>query len=425
MKRRFLTLFLAVALLLLATGCSGTPTTTAATTAATTKAATAAATTAAGTTAGSTAAVTTAATAGNEIVIGTILDTSAGMAAAGKATVFGVDYAVKEINDKGGINGKKIRVIHYDVKGDPNEAITAYNRLVDQDKVTAVVGPGLSNIGIALAPIAEAKKVPVVSHFMDERATTNEKTGEAWKYIYLAEPSCNQQAEAVAAYTVDKLKLKSVAILYDSSNAYSTTHAIPYQKYVEGKGMKVTAVESFTSDAKDYKAQLTKIIATKPEAIFVPSYAQQNALAYKQARQLGFKGIIIGNNTYSSPFNTLVEGTPINDLYFIYNVDFNSDNTKFLGDAYKAANNGAIPLPNAAFGYDNVKIIENALRLAKNPNDPIEVNTLIETKTQNVKTSSGPITLDPKTHRPVGMGVFIAKWDTAGKEVSLLDYYKS
>ncbi len=405
MKKQLLTLLLVFSTIILAVGCAKTTPATSTSTAVTSGASSSAA--------------------GSEIVIGTILDTSAGMAAAGKATVWGVDYAVKEINDAGGINGRKLRVIHYDVKGDPNEAITAYNRLVDQDKVTAIVGPGLSNIGIALAPIAEEKKVPVVSHFMDERATTNEKTGSAWKYIYLAEPSCNQQAEAVAAYTVDKLKLKTVGILYDSSNAYSTTHAIPYQKYVESKGMKVVALESFTSDAKDYKAQLTKIIAAKPDAIFVPSYAQQNALAYKQARQLGYTGIIIGNNTYASPFNTLVEGTPITDLYFIFNVDFESTYTKVLGDAYKAANNGTAPLPNTAFGYDNVKIIANALKLAKNPNDPVEVNTLIETKTNAVMTSSGPITLDPKTHRPVGMGVFIAKWDSAGKTITLLDYYKS
>jgi len=361
---------------------------------------------------------------GGDIIIGTLLDTSASMAAAGKATVWGADYAVKEINDAGGINGRKLKIIHYDVKGDPNESITAYNRLVDQDKAVAVVGPGLSNIGIALAPVAEDKKVPIVSHFMDERATTNEKTKAAWKYIYLAEPSCNQQAEAIAAYSVEKLNVKTVAILYDSSNAYSTTHAIPYQKYVESKGVKVVASESFTSDAKDYKAQLTKIISTKPDAIFVPAYAQQNALAYKQARELGYTGLIIGNNTYSAPFNTLVQGTPISNLFFIYNVDFQSANTKFLGDAYKSAN-GTDPLPNVAFGYDNVKIIANALKLAKNPNDSVEVNSLIETKTTAVKTSSGPITIDPTTHRPSGMGVFIAKWDESGKKISLLDYYKS
>ncbi len=360
-----------------------------------------------------------------EIVIGSLLDLSSNMASAGKATQWGINYAIDEINNAGGINGKKLKVVHYDIKSDVNESITAYNRLVDQDKAVAVVGPGLSNIGIALAPISENKKVPIVSQFMDERATTNEKANKPWGYIYLAEPSCNQQAQAIAAYSIDKLKIKNVAILYDSSNAYSTTHAVPFQKYVESKGIKVVASESFTSDTKDYKAQLTKIISANPDAIFIPAYVQQNALAYKQARQLGYTGMIIGNNTYTAPFNTLVAGTSMDKLYFIYNVDFQSDQTKFLSDAYKKANNNVDPLTNVAFGYDDVKIIANALKLAKNPQDSQEVNSLIESKTTDVKTASGNITIDPKTHRPVGMGVYIAQWDESGKKVKLLDYYKS
>ena len=360
-----------------------------------------------------------------DITIGSLLDLSSNMAPAGKGTQWGINYAVDEINNAGGINGRKLKVIHYDIKSDVNESITAYNRLADQDKAVAIVGPALSNIGIALAPITEDKKVPIVSQFMDERATTNEKTQKPWNYIYLAEPSCNQQAQAIAAYAVDKLKIKTVGILYDSSNAYSTTHAVPFQKYVESKGVKVVDSESFTSDTKDYKAQLTKIISANPDGIFIPSYVQQNALAYKQARQLGYEGLVIGDNTYTAPFNTLVAGIPMDKLYFINNVDFKSEQTKFLGDAYLKANNNVEPMFNVAFGYDDVKIIANALKLAKDPTDSEEVNKLIETKTNAVKAASCDITIDPSTHRPVGMGVYIAQWDASGKSIKVLDYYKS
>ncbi|WRS27421.1 ABC transporter substrate-binding protein [Oscillospiraceae bacterium MB08-C2-2] len=358
-----------------------------------------------------------------EIVIGSILDTSGNMAVAGQATVWGADYAVNEINENGGIGGKKLRIVHYDVKGDPNEAINAYNRLVDQDKAVAVVGPGLSNIGIALAPIAEQKKVPIVSHFMDERATTNEQTGEAWKYIFLAEPSCNQQAEAIASYTVEELKVKTAAVLYDSSNAYSVTHAIPFKEYCQANGVEIVAEESFGKDAKDYKAQISKIIAAKPEAVFVPAYVQQNALAYKQLRQLGYTGLVVGNNTYNQPFNTLIEGVSPEGLYFIFNVDYSSEYTKFLGDAYKAAKNGEEPQINVAFGYDNVKIIANALAMSQDTSDTEALADIIANKTVEVMTASGPITLDPKTHRPVGMGVYISQWDEKAESVNLLQYY--
>lgn len=359
---------------------------------------------------------------GGVIKIGSIQDLSGGMAAAGKATKWGSEYAVKKINDAGGINGNKLELVTYDVKGDPKEAIAAYKRLVEQDKVVAVIGPGLSNIGIPLSPIAEEMKVPVVAHFMDERATTNEQTGKAWKYTYLAEPSCNQQAEAIASYSVEKLGVKTVGILADNSNAYSMTHAEPFKKYVESKGVKVTAFETFGKDAKDYKAQLSKIIATNPDAIFVPAYVQQNALAYKQARQLGYKGLIVGNNTYAPPFDTLTEGTDLKDLYIIFNVDFGGDYAKELAQAYKDANNGESPLPNAAFGYDNICLVANALSKVDDVSDSVKINDAIEKQTKEVMTSSGPITINPETHRPEGMGVYIATY-TPERKIELLEYY--
>ncbi len=357
-----------------------------------------------------------------EIVIGSILDTSGGMAAAGLATVWGADYAVNEINANGGINGKKLKIVHYDVKGDPNEAINAYNRLVDQDGAVAVVGPGLSNIGIAVAPIAEEKKVPIVGHFMDERCTTNEQTGEKWNYMFLAEPSCNQQAEAIASYAVEKLPIETVGILFDSSNAYSVTHAEPFAAYCEENGVKVVASESFGKDAKDYKAQLSKIIAANPDAIFVPAYVQQNALAYVQIRQLGYTGMILGNNTYNTPFDALAEGTTVENLYFLFNVDYSSEYTKFLGDAYRAEKNEE-PFINSAFGYDAVAIIANGLKNAEDVTDGTSISKAIETKTVDLMTSSGPITLNADTHRPEGMGVYIAQWSADMSKVELLEYY--
>lgn len=357
-----------------------------------------------------------------EIVIGSILDLSGSMSAAGLATVWGADYAVNEINANGGIKGKKLRIIHYDVKGDPNEAINAYNRLVDQDKAVAVVGPGISNIGMAVAPIAEEKKVPIVGHFMDERCTTNEQTGTKWNYMFLAEPSCRQQAEAIASYAVEKLGIKTVGILYDSSNSYSVTHAEPFAEYCEAHGVQVVAIESFGKDAKDYKAQLSKIIAKNPDAIFVPAYVQQNALAYVQIRQLGYEGIVLGNNTYNSPFDTLIAGTSPDNLFFIFNVDYSSEYTKFLGDAYRAEKNEE-PLINVAFGYDAVKIIANGLMKADDITSGESVAKAIEAHTQNVMTSSGPITINPDTHRPEGMGVYIAKWASDMSKVELLEYY--
>ena len=103
--------------------------------------------------------------------IGSIQDMSGTTSVFGNAITRGAELAIEKINAQGGVNGKKLKLITLDTKGDPKEAINAYNRLVDQEKVVAVLGPPISNIGLALAPIANTKKVPVVGSFIDPRVT--------------------------------------------------------------------------------------------------------------------------------------------------------------------------------------------------------------------------------------------------------------
>ncbi len=361
-----------------------------------------------------------AAEAGKEIVIGLFHDLSGTMSVAGNATVFGAQYAVDEINEAGGINGFTLKLVHYDTRGSVDESLNVYNRLVDEDNAVAVIGPSISNIGIALAPVATEKKVPIVSHFMDERATRNEKTGETYPYVFLAQPSCGQQAEIEAQYAL-KQGVKTAAIFYDSSNSYSYSHAVAFRAYMEANGASIVAEETFGADSTDYSAQLTKIAALAPDAVYIPNYAPQNAIAYTQIRALGYEGMIAGNNTYAPPFNTLVEGTKIENLFFVFNVDFTKGNAKVLGDAYQAHFNAA-PQFYAAFGYDNVKIIANALAQIEDPTDPVALKEAIETKTTDVECASGTITINPETHRPTGMGVYIAKWDEAGTAITLEEY---
>ncbi len=103
----------------------------------------------------------------------------------------GAEVAIEKLNAKGGINGKKIKLITLDTKGDPKEAINAYNRLVDQEKAIAVLGPPISNIGLALAPIANSKKVPIVGSFIDPRVTVA-PDGKPQTAMFLMQPSSVQ-----------------------------------------------------------------------------------------------------------------------------------------------------------------------------------------------------------------------------------------
>ena len=161
-----------------------------------------------------------------EIVIGNLQDLSGPTSVLGNAITRGVELAVNKINGQGGLNGKKIKLITLDTKGDVQEAIKAFNRLADQEKAVAVVGPPISNIGIGLASIAAAKKVAFVGNFADPRATVGED-GKVHPSMFLVQPSTVQYGEIMASYAVEKLGLKKIAILYDQSNAYAVSLVAP------------------------------------------------------------------------------------------------------------------------------------------------------------------------------------------------------
>lgn len=343
-----------------------------------------------------------------EIVIGNIQDISSATVVWGKSAAWGAHYAAKLINEAGGINGAMLKVITYDTKGDVNEAINAYNRLVQQDNVVAVVGPPTSNIGIALAPIAEETLVPIVGDFMDERATTKED-GTPWKAMFLTEPSCNQQAVIMADYALNTLGLRKFGILYDQSNSYSVTHAEPFRDYIIANGGEVVAYETFQGTDKDYKSQLTKIKAENPDALYIPAYAQQNALAYQQARQLGIEVPFIGDNSYFVPFASLA-GDDVENVYFPNNVDYKDEKLTGILDAYRADVKEE-PSYHMFFGYDNVLCIAEALRQVGVGDKEALLNALANLK--DVEGYTGNISINPKTHRPMNLGMFITKVEGA------------
>jgi branched-chain amino acid transport system substrate-binding protein len=120
-----------------------------------------------------------------DILIGNVQDLSGPNKAFGLGMTNAATTMVEKVNAAGGVNGRKIKLISYDTKGDVNESINAYRRLVEQDKVVSVLGPPIANIGIALAPVTEEMKVPMVGLFMDDRSTI-QTNGSPWNYMFLA-----------------------------------------------------------------------------------------------------------------------------------------------------------------------------------------------------------------------------------------------
>ena len=345
------------------------------------------------------------------IKIGTIQDLTAFASEAGNANAWGVKHAVEEINANGGINGRMLELTTMDCKADVQEGILAYRSLVDEKGVAAIIGPPLSNPALAWVELSEEDKIPVVGHFMDERCTTDEETGEVHPYMFLAEPGCAQQSYCIAAYALEELGLKTFATIYNNALSYAVMHAVPFANYIRDNGGEVLEEQTFEGGG-DYRAQALKIAKANPDAVFIPNYAADNALCYDQLREAGYKGVILGNNTFQAPFDSLVK-TEVYDTYFLQNVDMVTEGTDAtnLVNIFKEESGVAYPIVNACFGYDAVMVLANALKQVDDPYDGEALAKVLENNTKDVKSSSGLITINPETHRTIGLPMLIAQYD--------------
>ena len=337
-----------------------------------------------------------------EIVIGNLQDMSGPTSVWGNAVTRGAELAAEKINGQGGINGAKIRLISLDTKGDVQEAIKAFNRLVDQEKAVAVIGPPISNIGIGLAPIANAKKVAFVGSFADPRATVGED-GKVHPSMFLVQPSTVQYGEIMASYAVEKLGLKKIAILYDQSNAYAVSLVAPFKKYAEAAGAKIVAEEVYSKTDRDYRTQLSKIKGSGADCVFAPNYIQGLVITAKQSKQLGLKLPFIGALDYAAPFASLVnDPEAANNIYFANNYSDSEPQLTEVRKAYRAKFNED-PINKVYLGYDKMLVIAEGIRKGggATPDKIIEgIN-----KVTGLQGTTGVLTISPKNHQPVGLSM--------------------
>jgi branched-chain amino acid transport system substrate-binding protein len=359
------------------------------------------------------------AVAAEEILVGNVQDLSGPNKAFGLATVNGVQMYFDKINAAGGINGRKLRIISYDTKSEVNEAISAYRRLGDLDKVSIVIGPPIANMGIALAPISEQKKIPIVGLYMDERATTKQD-GSPWTYMFLAQNSSGAQARTIAQYAVKDLKLKKYALLFNQQNAYSVSLAEPFAEYVTANGGAIVAKETFMTADKDYRAQLTKIKQVSPEAIYMPNYPQEIPLTLQQSYDLGIKATILGNNSYI-PFALASNTDPkaSEGVYFPYGIDPSDPKLTDYSAQYEKKY-GYPAITQAFSGWDLggaiVEAYKRALGKGQKPSGDVLAAELAKTK--DFPGHQGAFSISPKTHRPLGLAMYILQVK-GGKAVTL------
>ncbi|PJI10106.1 MULTISPECIES: ABC transporter substrate-binding protein [Clostridium] len=320
----------------------------------------------------------------DKIKIGAVLPLTGSIAAYGKSARNGLTLLENEVNKGGGINGKKVEFVYGDDENKPASAVNVGQKLINDDKVVAVVGPLTSTCANSLAPIAQRNKIPMVTG-----TGTNPKITQAGDYIYRTCFIDPFQGTVIAKFAASDLKAKTAAILYDNGNDYSKGLAEYFQKSFKGK---VVETETYNTGDQDFNAQLTKIKATNPDVILLPDYYSTVGMIAKQARSQGIKSTFLGGDGWDSDDLFKVGGDAVNGAYFsdhYSSQDTSSEVVKFV-DSYKKKY-GSVPDSMAALNYDAGKVLIESIKKA-GKTDPDAIKAAL--KSYNGTVVSGKITFD-------------------------------
>jgi len=285
----------------------------------------------------------------------------------GKEATFGISsdegtiLAIEEINAAGGVLGRKLKLLTEDTQSKPGEPATVVNKLIARDGVIAILGEVASSRSLEAAPICQQSKIPMISP-----SSTNPKVTEVGDYIFRVCFIDPFQGTVMANFATKTLNAKKVSVFTDVKSDYSKGLAKFFKERFVANGGQIVAELDFNGGDKDFKAQLTAIKATSPDAVFVPGYYTDAALICVQAKQLGLNVPFMGGDGWESEKLVEIGKDAVEGQYFSthYHPEVGSELSKKFVENYKKRWKGKTPDALAACGYDSALVLADAIKRA-------------------------------------------------------------
>lgn len=348
---------------------------------------------------------------GDTIKVGGLLEMTGGSASFGISGKNGIDLALKKINEKGVLGGKKLSLVVADTKSEASEATNGMQKLISQDKVVAVIGPNQSSAVIASGAINNgAKVVDITPMGTNPDVTVDPKTKQVKPYSFRTCFIDPFQGTVMASFASNELKVKRAAIYIDNTSDYAKGLAQFFKENFVKNGGQVVIEEAYLQKDTDFKSTLTKIKAAKPDFIYIPGYYQEVGLIVKQAREMGITVPMTGGDGWDSAKLPEIAGkAALENTFFssLYSPDDTSDlNKEFVAEYKKAYNTN--PDVFAALAYDSALLVAKAIEDAGSA-DPAKIAEAMA-KIKGFKGVSGEVTFNEE-HNPIKSAVIIEHKD--------------
>ena len=343
-----------------------------------------------------------------DIVVGGLFSITGPQSYLGEPERNTLEMAVEEINAKGGINGNKIQAVIYDDEGDANKARLSATKLMDKDKVIAIIGPSLTPTSMAIIPITQPAELPLIS--CAAGVTITSPVNERFWVFKTAQT--DQLAVSRIYQYLNKNKINKVAIITVSSS-FGASGKEQLLAQAPKAGIEVVAQEVFGEKDTDMTPQLTKIRSTPAQAVICWGTGPAPAVVAKNIKQLGMTIPLIQSHGAASKKFIEYAGDAANGIILpagkiaIYKDLPDTDPQKAVIQNYVQNYEAKFKTPVSGFGgyaYDAAHLL--FLAMSKGGTDTAKIRQELE-NTKNYPGVSGVFNMSPEDHNGLGPDAFV------------------
>lgn len=335
------------------------------------------------------------------IVIGSIGSLTGADASFGVPIRDAIQLAIDEVNAAGGVNGRRVELLAYDTQGKLEESVSAAQRMVSKDRVAVILGDISSTASLAIADVAQAARIPMVTP-----SSTHPDVTRKGDYIFRACFIDAFQGQVMARFAREHLKLERISLLQDVRSAYSLGLSGPFTQALTQLGGTIVSVEPYSKGDTDFRSQLLKVKKDKPQALYLPGFYSEVGLIARQAREVGLTLPLLGSDAWDSEVLFELAGdAALEGSYYSthYSPDHPTPELQRVAPMYRARYGRELDTA-AVLGYDAARVALAAMQRAESLTGPAIRDAIAKTK--DFPGIAGNLTLDAERN-PVKPAVIL------------------
>jgi branched-chain amino acid transport system substrate-binding protein len=294
--------------------------------------------------------------------LGAALSLTGPAAPYGAAQKNGIESALDAVNASNSLGGVRLEAVIEDDSSTKEQGINVFQKFINRDKVTIILGPTLSTTATAADPLAQQAKVPVLA--ISNTAPTG--ITDIGDYVWRDSLTEAQVIPGAVKKAKAKLGFKTAGMLYGNDDVFTKSGYDVMKKSLDAEGVKIVETQTFAKPDRDFSAQITSLKGKNPDILLVSALADNAAAIVAQARQLGYEGPILGGNGFNAPAFIKNAGKAAEGV--LVGTSWNSASTDPANVKFKEAmqKKGASPDQFSAQAYSGVLIVAEAIRKAGN-----------------------------------------------------------